>query len=197
MAKSAARRVDKTNSRPYVRPISDAQNLLMFKTTNEQPVQTTRRRETCAGFTLIELIMVLAIVVILSAMAIPRFSGSIARSRADAAARLIQADLALAQRHAMTASVAQGVTFEITSTTAVLRLTGMPDRDHPDQEYAHDLLQEPYGLTRVDPDFGGSQGVKFDIYGTPSAGGTVVIQVGSETRTITLDPDTGETSVSE
>jgi prepilin-type N-terminal cleavage/methylation domain-containing protein len=163
----------------------------------DQSVQPVRRYAAVAGFTLIELIMVLAIIVILSAMAIPRFSGSIARNRADAAARLIQADLLLAQRHAMTASVDQEAVFEITKDAAILRLTGLPDLDHPNQRYAHDLLRDPYSVSSIAVDFDGSPGVVFDMYGAPNAGGTVVLRVGGEVRTITLDPDTGETSVSE
>jgi hypothetical protein len=37
--------------------------------------------------------------------------------------------------------------------------------------------------------------VTFDIYGKPDNGGSVVLQVGSWTKTIALDPDSGKATV--
>ena len=38
-------------------------------------------------------------------------------------------------------------------------------------------------------------GVTFDAYGVPDNGGSIVIQVGTEQRKITVDADTGKASV--
>ncbi len=56
------------------------------------------------GFTLVELIVVLGIMAIVSMVALPRYTGAMARYRADAAARRIAADLTLAQAEARQAS---------------------------------------------------------------------------------------------
>lgn len=147
-------------------------------------------------FTLVELITVVAIIAILAAMAIPRFGDSVARQRADAAARRIAADLELARKHAIHASVSQTVRFNPKPENDYI-LQDMQDLDHPDQDYRVDLSAEPYTATLVSADFAGSTQVIFDIYGKPDSGGTVRIEVGKHYRTVTLDAETGRTSISE
>ena len=57
-----------------------------------------------SGFTLIELVMVLAIIGLITAIAAPRYAASLARYRAESAARRVAADLALARREAAASS---------------------------------------------------------------------------------------------
>jgi type II secretory pathway pseudopilin PulG len=146
-------------------------------------------------FTLVELITVVAIIAMLAAMAIPRFGDSVARQRADAAARRIAADLELARKHAIHASVSQTVTFYPDSSSYVL--PGVQHLDHPDGAYKVDLTAEPYAATLVSADFAGSAKVTFGMYGKPDSGGTVRIGVGEHYRTVTLDAESGRTSISE
>ena len=149
------------------------------------------------AFSLLELGLVLLIVAILASMAIPRFSGAATRQRADAAARRIISDLTLAREHARQSSTSQTVIFDVAANG--YRLPGLPDPDHPTSEYEVDLDEEPYRAAIVSVDFGGTANVLFDGFGVPAGdavdGGTIVIRVGAEQRTITLDPDTGEASV--
>ena len=152
---------------------------------------TTVRRQPALSLT--EMVAVIAIIAILAAIATPRFADALARRRADAAARRVIADLAWAQRRAKTTSAGQKVTFD--TAAATYQLLAVEDPDHAGEDYVVTLADEPYLATIKSVDFGGETGVKFDGYGTPSAGGSVVVQVGSHERTIVLDPDTGQASV--
>ncbi len=137
--------------------------------------------------------MVLIIIGILAGMAVPRFSSALAMQRADAAARRITVDLALAQRQATSSNVDQTVRFD--PTLSEYWLVGMPHPDHPSLEYKVSLRQEPYGVVLVSADFGGDKEIIFDIYGMPDSGGSVVIRVGSGVRIITVDAETGKASM--
>ena len=142
------------------------------------------------GFSMVELVCVVVIIAILSAIAVPRFCNSLARQRVEAVARRIVVDLALAQRHASSANVTQTVQFDVEAND--YSLIGMPHPDHPGADFDIHVHEEPSGATLVSVDFGGDQELVFDIYGVPDSGGSVVILVGNQLRTITVDPDTGK-----
>ena len=65
------------------------------------------------AFSLLELIIVLAIVAMMAAIAVPRFGSSYARYRADGAARQIAATLNLVQSDASISSSARRVEFDV------------------------------------------------------------------------------------
>jgi type II secretory pathway pseudopilin PulG len=138
--------------------------------------------------------MVLAIIAFLATIAAPRITNAVTRQRADAMARRIAADLQYARQRATTTSQSQTVQF--VGVTAY-RIVGMPHPDHPGQEYTVNLADDPYGAEGVSADFGGDNELIFDIYGLPDSGGEAVIRVGNHARTITVDAETGEASVSE
>ncbi len=140
-----------------------------------------------------EVVWVIVIIGILAAIAAPRFSNSIAIQRIEAAGRRIAVDLGLAQRNAMSTNANQTVQFR--ATPELYRLKGMPHPDHPNLEYEVLLSEEPYGVSYVSVDFGGDLDLIFDIYGIPDSGGTVVISLGSQVKTITVDAETGKASV--
>ena len=144
------------------------------------------------GFSLAELLCVVVIIGILSAIAVPRFSNSIALQRVDAAARRIVVDLKLAQREAKVTSSTQTVQF---TNDNAYELVGMPHPDHSGLPYKVDLGDEPYGTRDVSADFGGDSEIIFDMYGMPDSGGSVVIRVGNHLKTVSVDPDTGKASV--
>ena len=142
------------------------------------------------AFTLIELVVVLFIVGLLAAVAVPRFAGSAVRQRVDAAARRVAADLNLARRHAYQASTSQTVGFDVLADS--YKLAGMPDPDRPAVDYEVDLNDEPYQAELLSANFSGNAKVIFDAYGMPDFGGTIVVAVGDRKRTVNVDPDTGE-----
>ncbi len=159
------------------------------------PYHLEQRRSQRRAFSLAEFVSVAVIIGILAAIAAPRFSNSLALQRVEAAARRIVVDLALAQRHARSASTDQTVRFEPASHEYCL--AGMPHPNHPGWEYSVSLAKEPYGTVLVSADFGGDTEIVYDIYGRPDSGGAANIRVGVHDRTITVDAETGLASISE
>ena len=161
---------------------------MMPTATGPRASQLTPRRKCARGLSLVELVLVLAIMAMVSAIAVPRYANSVARYRADSAARRVAADLALAQNHASTAGRPQSVVF-------VSRSYQMPGMSHLDGksygDYTVDLGRDPYEVSRVAAEFGGDATVKFDLYGTPDTGGSVVVEVGDVRRVVVLSPESG------
>lgn len=145
------------------------------------------------GFTLLELLMVIAIMAIFAAMAVPRYADAAARFRADAAARRIAGDLGLARGEARAASQTKTVTFDVNSDR--VSIAGIGGLDSASSPYVTSLGEEPYRAALVSADFGGDAEVVFDGYGVPDTGGTVLVQVGQNQKKISLDGDTGKASV--
>lgn len=143
-----------------------------------------------SGFTLVELVMVLAIAAVVAAMAAPRWGRSMARWQVDAAARRLAADLAWAQSRARVTSSRQTVNFNVTS--GQYQLVGVPDPDHPANTYTVSLGQAPYRCAIVSAAPADTNGnVTFDGYGTPSAGGTIVLQCGDFQRVVQVNAAAG------
>lgn len=150
-------------------------------------------RTRSAGFTLLELVIVVMILGIMAAVAVPRYAESLSQHRVGAAARRIEADLELARRRARISSTGQSVQFDTGSHSYVL--PGVPHLDHPGQDYAVELGRPPYTASILSADFGGDTELLFNGYGFPDSAGTIVVQSGKYQKTITVDPDTGGASV--
>lgn len=168
-----------------------------------------------AAFSLVELTMVMVIIAILAAMAVPRFANSIARSRVDAAARRITADIALVQRNARTCSQTRYFAVDIATHRYFLQTDGTkapgppchqsnwgdwingcaPDTARGEHYNCSVRLgDEPYMAKILGADFGGDARLGFDGFGMPDSAGTITIGVGPYTRTLTINGSTGKPS---
>ena len=74
-------------------------------------------------------------------------------------------------------------------------VTGVDHPDHPGQAYVVDLAAYPYNSTVTMGLFGTGLTVQFNRFGKPADGGTLQLQSGSATQTVTLNADTGKASV--
>lgn len=144
------------------------------------------------AFTLLELVLVLSIVGVLSAIAVPRFQRSIVKARADAAANRIAADLRLARARAIQKSTTQSVVFTRAAGNDAYGLPGVPGLANPSAAYRVSLSGEPYLASFVSVTAGGDQTLIYDGFGVPDSAATIVVQAGEFQRTITVDATTGE-----
>ena len=148
---------------------------------------------TLQGFSLLELLLVLAIISTLTAMAIPRYQGSLARYRADLAAHRIVADLTQTQSGAKTASASRTVTFSVAGST--YDIPELSPLDGNSGSYSVALSERPYEVGLISANFGGDAQIVFDGWGLPDSGGTVTLAIGTEQRTVVVDSETGRASI--
>ena len=145
------------------------------------------------GFTLLELILVMAILAVVAAIVSPRYASSMSRYRAQAAAWRIRADLELARSSARTTGASRSVVFDLDANT--YELTDLADSDRPSQTYTVALGDDPYDAVLVSADFGGSAKVTFNGFGTAASGGKVIVESGGVKMTVVLDGESGQVSV--
>lgn len=140
--------------------------------------------------------IVIAILAVAGAIAMPRYAAAVERYQVDAAARRIAADLSLARSQARAASASRTVTFTVSTTASQYVVSGAADPDHPSAAYIVSLAGSPYRVRLTSANFGGSASVTFSGYGATSAGGSVVVRgAGTYVRTVTLDANTGAVTV--
>lgn len=144
------------------------------------------------AFSLIELVLVMTIISVLAAIAVPRYASALSRYRADAAARRVIVDLDYARRHAINASTS--VVVQVSSSQDSITIVGVPSLDDPAKPWVTDLSKEPYHADIVISSFPMGK-VTFDGYGTPDTTGGLQISSGGETRWVILDKDTGKATI--
>lgn len=156
------------------------------------------RRRMPGGFTVLELLIVVVILAIAAVTAIPMMSsaGSI---QIRSAANKLAADLEYAKSLAISRGQNYSVVFDTTAESYRIEDTFGVAVDHPVKKgfkYIVNLANE--GLDRVDlysADFNGNPNVIFDCLGSPDNGGTVTLQAGGMTMTVSVEPVTGYISI--
>ena len=148
------------------------------------------RSRRCA-FTFIELLIVLLVMSILTAVAAPTFFDSLLFHRVETAARRVKADLELARTQARVTSATQSITF----VGSVYTLSNTKSLDKPGAIYSVDLTKQPYSLDSATANFSNLATVSFDGYGSPTSSGTVVLKAKSHTCTVTLNGTTGDVTI--
>ena len=150
-------------------------------------------RQAAAAFSLFELLFVIAIIAIVAAMAMPRYGRSVARYRAQCAARRVAADLYLARSSARASSANRVVTFN--TVAGSYTLAGVRHLDHAASPYTVALSDAPYHAQLYYADFGGAPQAEFDMYGAAKWGGQVIVKVGEFQQVVALNRDDGTITV--
>lgn len=156
-----------------------------------------------AGFSLIELLLVLVMIAVLAALGATRYANAAGNQSLEAAARRLSADLELARVQAVTMGSSRTVRF--VTGTGRYTLDNIADLDHPGQTYAVDLAAAPYEATIGTVNMDGFNGaaITFDAYGRPVLGSGaasgarlfVAIQARGRTLYVLVDSTTGYTRV--
>lgn len=151
-----------------------------------------------SGFTIVEIIIVVVIIAIAALVAVPMMS-SAASLQIRSAANMIAADLEYAR--SMAISRGQNFSVEFDKNTERYWIEDQAGNviQHPVKkgfDYEIDF-QNDGRLSKVDitiVSFTDSK-VQFECLGSPDNGGTVIIQAGGTTKTITVEPVTGFISI--
>lgn len=139
------------------------------------------------GFSLAELLMVMAIIGTAAAIATPRFAEAASRWRVQGAADRLTADLERARATAIATSAEVIVAFETTG----YQLKSASDLEPAEELGTVVLDQAPYGVEIISVDFGGESKVVFSGTGVASADGKLVLGRGDYRVAITYEALTG------
>ncbi|MFI4860503.1 MAG: Tfp pilus assembly protein FimT/FimU [Phycisphaerales bacterium JB063] len=149
-----------------------------------QTRRATSRRRT-AGFSLIELVIVVTLIGILGVIAAPRFANASARQRVIAAANRIEADIKLAQQYARASSDEYTLSFSDPRFYQCTSADGL-------REQTVNINEEPYGAKVKAMIEGGGTDLVFNGYGLPRNGAIFEVVNDAHRITLKIDPITGE-----
>ncbi|MDO9536291.1 MAG: GspH/FimT family protein [Bacillota bacterium] len=145
------------------------------------------KKGVCGGFTLIELVAVLALIAILTAAALPS-TGAISRWKLETASRSLAGDLRMVRQEAITSGKVCRIVFFVYTNSYQIRTVG-----------ENSMVRLPEGVYfEGSTTFGGVPPyVHFNMFGRPSGGGTVILKTGDgEKSYVIVTPVTGRVRIS-
>lgn len=137
------------------------------------------------AFTIFELMIVVLLIGILTAAAIPRFREGITKSSLNAACERVATDLKYARKHAET--ISNIVTMDLNVNPGnEYEITGLADISNIHQQYKVELDKSPYHSKIISANFDGEPVAEFTEFGMPASSGIVVLQSGGYQRSVEL-----------
>jgi prepilin-type N-terminal cleavage/methylation domain-containing protein len=133
------------------------------------------------GFTLVELVLVMFIIGVIAAIAMPRFAQASARQQLAAAAKRVESDLEKARQQARANSNWVAIRFD-TATNSYQYATFTNGKVYDVQ-----LDEAPYQVELTSAVFGDGSNVSFNGFGIPTSGGKIKLTSGVGEVVITLD----------
>jgi prepilin-type N-terminal cleavage/methylation domain-containing protein len=156
-------------------------------------IQSMHRLRSRRGFTLAELVVVVLILAIMSAVAVPQYSKAITRFNADAGARRVKSDIEFVRHQARRTGSAKTIVFTVS--THSYTLPGVADLSHPGQTYSVKLSRTPYNARLHSVNCGGDSTLSFDGFGIPDSTATIVVGIGNSQRTVTVETSGGKVTI--
>lgn len=136
------------------------------------------------GFTVVELVLVLAIIGTVATIAVPRISHMLAAQRALAAGNRVAADLRRVAAVARAATRTWSVTFD--AGDGVYKAAGL-DASGASVTWSVTLGDEPYLASIKKISLGADNAVTYSAYGTPGESGTIRVASGDASCLVTID----------
>lgn len=143
------------------------------------------------AFTLIELVIVMMIVAVVAAIAVPRYQLATARYRALGAARRIAADIEGLRQQAVARSLGHRFRFRNTTT---YQLTDNTAGWAGATVKSVDLSLEPYRARVSSLDLGNDGELLFNGFGVPDGAATITIAAGVASAQVSVNASTGAVS---
>jgi prepilin-type N-terminal cleavage/methylation domain-containing protein len=151
-------------------------------------------RDSIRGFTVVELLIVVVILAIAALTAVPMMS-SASSMQIRSATSLIMADLEYAKSMAISRGQDYSVRFNVAADSYQIEDQGGTVIQHPVKKgfdyvvsFSNDSRLNRIDVTNVT--FSDAT-VTFNCLGSPDSGGTVSLQAGNTTATVTVEPVTG------
>jgi prepilin-type N-terminal cleavage/methylation domain-containing protein len=138
-----------------------------------------------AGFTLLELVIVLAIIATSAAIAVPRWAGAHQARRVEVAAVRVCADIASARELASASSAAVSVGFTDGAESYTVRCAAPGGAG----AFTSSLAEPPYESWIASPKFGEDTYLRFSGLGVPQSAGVVHVRTQTLLCIITVAAD--------
>jgi prepilin-type N-terminal cleavage/methylation domain-containing protein len=152
------------------------------------------------GMSLIEITLATMILAILAAVAIPAYSDSLLRYRAEATAQRVALDIALTQRSARQSNSSQTISFD--ASMECYAISNLKSLDKPNAQYKVVVTDSPYKAVIESMNTAAAPAtplttlvLTFDRFGMPDKGISVFVRSGSNIKRVDVAPTSGKVSI--